>query len=126
MAALGSRSRMDPVAEADKRVIACNLTERTREGAVGSLAYVLGVPGDPSRVRVLLRSRSGRWITKWESLSRLGNFRLKTLPPAHGRHADVPALDELGHASLERLATAKALTSLTSPVDCPTETDTLD
>jgi hypothetical protein len=35
------------------------------------------------RVRLLARSRSGRWIEKWETRKRLGNFRWKTIPAEH-------------------------------------------
>ena len=72
----------------DKLVIACNYTEAISECSAGSLAYVIGVPGDPSRIHLLTRSRSGRWIDKWESLKRLDNFRGKTIPPEHPLYKD--------------------------------------
>lgn len=81
--------RMDRgVEDLDFRVIACNLTEATSAASDGTLAYVL----DPNRgnvsnrMRLAIRSRSGRWIEKWERLDRLDNFRFKTLPPEHPLH----------------------------------------
>ena len=74
----------------DRHVIACNYSEGTGFITLGSKAYVIPQLGGnlPDRVRVLARSRSGRWIEKWESMRRLGNFRLKTLPPEHPRYVD--------------------------------------
>jgi hypothetical protein len=34
-------------------------------------------------VPLLVRSRGGRWIEKWEAMRRLENFRVKTIPPDH-------------------------------------------
>ena len=75
---------------ADQQVIACNYTEPTSVAAGGALAYVVPQLGGnlPERVRVLVRSRSGRWVEKWEAIWRLDNFRLKTLPPDHPRYGD--------------------------------------
>jgi hypothetical protein len=74
----------------DRKVIACNYDSGRRAVAQGALAYVLPQLGGnlPERVRVLVRSRGGRWIEKWENVRRLVNFRLKTLPPEHPRYAD--------------------------------------
>lgn len=74
----------------DRRFIACNYREGTGVAAEGALAYVvLWLGGNlPERVSVLVRSRGGRWVQKWESMRRLTNFRLKTIPPAHPRHGD--------------------------------------
>ena len=75
----------------DKRVIACNYRSPAKVARTGALCYVL----DPNygmgceRVRLLLRSRGGRWIDKWEDTRRLTHFRGKTLPPEHGRYHDV-------------------------------------
>jgi hypothetical protein len=33
------------------------------------------------RVKVVARSRSGRWVARWEDLKKLHNFRIKTLCP---------------------------------------------
>lgn len=72
----------------DIRAIVCNYTESTKIVKAGSKAYVVHayLGGNlPERVLVIARSRGGRWVEKWESLRRLGNFRLKTLPPEHPR-----------------------------------------
>ncbi len=69
-------------------MIACNYSESCKTATKGSLAYVMGInPGwDNNRIPILSRSRGGRWIWKWESLKRLCNFRLKTIPPEHPRY----------------------------------------
>lgn len=75
----------------DKRVVACNYRVPTKDAAQGALCYVL----DPNygngceRVRLLVRSRGARWIDRWEDSRRLTNFRVKTVPPAHGRYGDL-------------------------------------
>lgn len=69
----------------DRRVIACNHLTGTSAIPTGALCYVslLNPGGGNDRICILARSRSGRWIRKWEAANRLGNFRLKTLPPEH-------------------------------------------
>jgi hypothetical protein len=92
---------------ADKRVIACNLAQTTRYSAKGSLAYVLD-PGTGSageRVGLLLRGRGGRWIQIWQPAKRLENFRFKTIPDEHPRHAEVRFAD-WGEESLDMLQRA--------------------
>lgn len=77
---------------ADITVIACNYTQATNVVSNGSKAYVdpVYLGGNlPERMRVLVRSRSGRWIEKWEDTRRLSNFRLKTIPPQHARYHDL-------------------------------------
>jgi len=75
--------------ETDRLVIACNYLENTSICRRKALAYVsVATGGETERVCVLARSRSGRWVCRWESIHLLGNFRLKTLPPEHPRHAD--------------------------------------
>lgn len=72
----------------DKRVIACNLRDATKIGMDGALCYLIGVPGNPASIRVLVRSRSGRWVDRWERRNRLTNFRIKSLPPEHPKYPD--------------------------------------
>jgi hypothetical protein len=74
----------------DIRLIACNYRQATSVAALGALAYVLPQLGGnlPERVRVVVRSRGGRWVEKWEALRRLHNFRVKTIPPEHPRYRD--------------------------------------
>ena len=64
------------------RVVACNYREPTSAIAKGAKAIVLDFnPGNAAeRILVLIRSCAGRWIKKWETPRRLGNFRVKTEP----------------------------------------------
>lgn len=88
---------------ADKRVIACNYRVPAKVARAGALCYVLdanyGNAGE--RVRLLVRSRGARWIEKWEDTRRLTNFRGKTVPPEHGRYADVWGTFPASHVSEE-------------------------
>jgi hypothetical protein len=72
----------------DKRVIACNYAVGISSCAKGARAYVIMIPGDGAHVEILARSRSGRWIQKWEHRKRLVHFRFVTLPPTHPRYHD--------------------------------------
>lgn len=69
----------------DRKRVVCNTKEASAECAAGALCFVVnpnvGSGGD--RMRLLCRSRSGRWIDKWERADRLTNFRWKTLAPGH-------------------------------------------
>lgn len=73
------------MADEDRWVIQCNYAESTSAIPTGARAYViyLNRGGGHDRINVLVRSRSGRWIEKWEDRRRLTNFRAKTLPPDH-------------------------------------------
>jgi hypothetical protein len=73
------------VSEQDHRAMACNYAEPVSEAACGALAWVRwpNWGGGNDRVPLLVRSRGGRWIEKWEAMHRLTNFRLKTIPPGH-------------------------------------------
>ena len=59
-------------------LLVCNFEEATSECVKGARAYVIYTnPGwGGERLLLLARSRSGRWIDKWESLKRLTGFRL--------------------------------------------------
>lgn len=72
----------------DLRVIACNYKESISAVRKGALCYMLNSnPGNGGeRVNLLIRSRSGRWIEKWENVKRLGQFRMKTVPPEHPQY----------------------------------------
>jgi hypothetical protein len=69
----------------DYRALACNYAEPASAAAKGALAYVRwpNYGNGNDRVPLLARSRGGRWIRKWESMARLCNFRLTTIPPEH-------------------------------------------
>src|SRR4051812_25111572 len=60
-----------------KRVMICNLAVDMPQCLRGSLAYVLQIGW--RRVRVLIRSSRGRWVSVWAPIGRLGNFRFETL-----------------------------------------------
>lgn len=68
---------------ADKRVIQCNYTRGTNIASAGARAYVVltNRGNGHERIAVLVRSRGGRWVEKWEDLRRLDAFRVTTLPP---------------------------------------------
>lgn len=73
-------------AHRDFYAVACNYVEGTHTSATGALAYLADwhwSGGGFERVRVVARSRGGRWITIWTPISRLTNFRSKTIPPDH-------------------------------------------
>lgn len=80
----------------DLKVIACNLNQPTKTCVEGALCYVLdfNLSNAAEQVRLLMRSRGGRWIDKYEALKRLKNFRLKTIPP------DSPLYERLQLAAL--------------------------
>jgi len=90
----------------DRRVIACNYVEATHVASLGTKAYVSWPLGGnlPERMQVLVRSRGGRMVHKWENTRRLGNFRPKTLPPEHPLYGDERVI---GHSDPE--ATARDL-----------------
>ncbi len=69
----------------DRRVIQCNLTTSQKTAAKGARAYAISTNpgGGADRIVILLRSRSGRWIEKWQDIRTLANFRVKTLPIGH-------------------------------------------
>jgi len=68
------------------RAIACNYAEATNVASVGAKAYICGfnVGNAGDRVRLVVRSRGGRWIEKWEDARRLTNCReLTVMRAAH-------------------------------------------
>jgi hypothetical protein len=83
-----SEERQQASGASDLKAIACNYSEATATCSKGALCYVSRLWKTPgrARVRILARSRSGRWIQKWEDIRRLENFRLKTLPTEHPRY----------------------------------------
>lgn len=102
----------------DRRVIACNYIQGTTVAAPGASAYVcLPLGGNlPERACVVVRSRGGRWVQKWEDMRRLGNFRLKTLPAEHPRYGDERIWDG-NDEYLERLLwAAREMGSSSEPV----------
>jgi hypothetical protein len=84
----------------DRRVIQCNIAVGTKTAVQGARCYVLWLnPGwDNERLSLLIRSRSGRWIQKWERIENLTGFRVKTIPPEHPLYRDVRLVDRGGCA----------------------------
>jgi hypothetical protein len=81
----------------DRRVVQCNYAVATRVAARGARAYVglhtggsVFDTGDirDGRIMVLVRSRGGRWVHKWERIAHLRDFRIKNLPPRHPLYND--------------------------------------
>ena len=72
-----------------QRFIVCNYAEASSHCSKGSLCYVTGFRLDSRRVQLLARSRSSRWICKWDKVTAVTNFRLKTLPTEHPLHSDM-------------------------------------
>lgn len=98
----------------DLKAIVCNYIVPTKIVALGARAYVVTMylGGNlPERVMVVVRSRGGRWVEKWESMRRLDDFRLATIPPGHPRYGDervcvLPDPERLGE-KLRRLTKAR-------------------
>ncbi len=65
------------------KVVQCNYRLDTSVCRAGARAYLTYETDSASgRVRVVSRSRSGRWVDRWENLGFLCSFRLKTLVSA--------------------------------------------
>ena len=79
----------------DRKVIRCNHRDGTRAVAEGAAAYVMQTNpgGGHDRIKLLSRSRGGRWIEGWTTTKRLENFRVKTLPPEHPLYGNDRLLD---------------------------------
>jgi len=69
----------------DRKVVQCNYAVPTKIAAQGARAYVVYPNGGNGhdRIGILVRSRGGRWVEKWEDSRRLRDFRVKTLPSEH-------------------------------------------
>lgn len=71
----------------DKKAIVCNFAISTKTATKGTRAYYAwgnsGGTIDGGRIYLYYRSRGGRYITKYEALKNLHNFRLTTVPPEH-------------------------------------------
>lgn len=93
----------------DRKLIVCNYIEGTSSVPMGAKAYILPQLGGnlPERVRVLVRSRGGRWIEKWEGVRRLGDFRFKTIPPEHPRYSDERFFRDMNDGDLDGLVWSK-------------------
>lgn len=73
-------------AGADIWAVACNYREDTKAVRDGARAYLVWTSGGGFTAggqQVRARSRGGRWITKWERVRRLTNFRATCIPAGH-------------------------------------------
>lgn len=94
-----------------RRVVQCNLNRGQSAAAKGARAYVVltNPGGGHDRIVVLIRSRGGRWIEKWQDIRTLEDFRVKTLPfghPLYGSRAGAGVFDP--EATAARLNEAHA------------------
>jgi hypothetical protein len=87
-----------------RNVVACNIAIAEPSIPCGALAYVIQVSGD--RVRLLVRSMSGRWVKKWLAVSCAANFRFKSISESN------PMFDRIGRAHSSELFPESALASL--------------
>jgi hypothetical protein len=95
----------------DRLVVQCNYATATGVAAAGARAYLTrdNPGGYHDRVMILVRSRGGRWVEKWESIARLGEFRVKVIPPDHPRWTDARLWTGADpHAMAALLSEAKA------------------
>lgn len=69
----------------DRFAIVCNYRAARNTARAGAKAW-LGpwwTGGEIERVQVTVKSRGGRWVSQWERLDRLENFRIKTVVGEH-------------------------------------------
>jgi len=63
----------------DRYIVVANYQHGTKIAADGAKAFVLWMTGSGESVEVVVRSRGGRWVQKYEQVKHLGNFRVRTL-----------------------------------------------
>lgn len=69
-------------------VIACNYAAGTSIARPGARAYLLWrTGGDNRRCEVVVHSRGGRWVTKWEPIVMLEHFRIVHVPTVRPEYA---------------------------------------
>lgn len=76
--------------EGDRRVVQMNFAVPTKVAAKGARAYLVLPNGGNGhdRICILIKSRGGRWVEKWEDSRRLTNFRAKTISSGHPLYED--------------------------------------
>lgn len=106
-----TRHERQAIVTGDRHVIQCNYLEATKVAPLGARAYVAATSPVAiyGRIVVLVRSHGGRWVQKWENLQRLGNFRIKVLPPEHGHYGD-ERLRDFADTEAERFLAAVGAT----------------
>ncbi len=89
----------------ERKVIACNLLVDTKAASMGAAAYIVDAAyGNAcNSVLLVIRTRTGRWVEKWERTWRVGCFRLKTLAPEDPRFKDERIPDRFGCRDVEGL-----------------------
>lgn len=90
----------------DRKAIACNLVQGTSSCRTGALTYLVQLAAP--RALVIVRSRSGRHIRRWDKLSNLKNFRRKNLPPTHPLYERVGEFADNVIESLRRVASERS------------------
>lgn len=73
-------------AGADVWAVVCNYRENTKTVSDGARAFLVWTSGGAysmGQQQVRVRSRGGRWITKWDRVHRLTNFRAACIPVGH-------------------------------------------
>ena len=80
------------------KTITCNYRIATKANSQGAKGYLVGGWSDGAweRIRVLCRSRNGRWIEKWEHHRHLTDFRLTTIVPESAHHERIRAASIFG------------------------------
>ena len=70
------------VSENGIHVIQCNYLMPTNVASFGARAVVVSINtgNDSENVEVVVRSRGGRWVRKWERIHKLTKFRRKWYP----------------------------------------------
>jgi hypothetical protein len=94
----------------DRSVVQCNYAGPVSAAAAGARAYLVrpNPGGGDDRIIILVRSRGGRWVEKWENIRRLENFRPKTLPPEHPLYGDLRIWDHEAEGMAGRMTAARA------------------
>ena len=79
--------------------VACNYAAGTKIARDGARCYLLWrTGGDNRRCQVLVKSRGGRWVTKWEPIVMLDHFRLVRVPEARVEFARLSECYAADHA----------------------------
>lgn len=91
----------------DRRVVQCNTVRLTAAVSAGARCYLIQHDGSGDRVRVLVRTRSGRWADTWKHVRDLRDFRVKVLPAAHPLYRDPRLCDCDPDAAVSRLIACK-------------------
>lgn len=78
-----------------KIFIYCNIrTDRSAARAGSKAAISTTNPGNGhERIKILVRSRVGRYVCKWEALKYLRNFRAKRIPESHPHFERIDIFD---------------------------------